>query len=127
MKFTAGMTSQPERSAWSTSASSSKPRTAVAYAMTIVYSTQPREAVLLIGNDDTARIWNNGKQVFLSNTYSPPDSRAVFMTLEPGRNTILAKVTNERVTAQLESALRNDAGGCRPRLCRGQKVERSRR
>ena len=41
----------------------------VAYAMTVVYSTHPREAVLLIGSDDTARIWINGREVFLSKSF----------------------------------------------------------
>ena len=67
-----------------------------AYAMTIVYSDQLRDVAMLIGTDDSAIIWNNGKQVFLSPRYAPADSLAVLMTLQPGRNTILAKVTNDR-------------------------------
>ena len=67
---------------------------AVAYVMTIVYSTERRKVVLLMGNDDTARVRNNAKQVYLSKLFAPPQSIAFFMTLEAGRNTILAKVTN---------------------------------
>ena len=68
----------------------------VGYAMTVVYSTQPREAVLLIGCDDTAKIRINGREVFLETSYSPPDSRAFFAKLQSGRNTIVAKVRNYR-------------------------------
>ena len=64
--------------------------------MAIVYSDQLRDLAVLIGNDDSARIWNNGKQLFLSPRFAPPDSRAAVMKLQPGRNTILAKVTNDR-------------------------------
>ncbi len=46
----------------------------IAYAMTIVYSAHPREAVLLIGTDDTAHIWLNGREVFLSKSSSAWDS-----------------------------------------------------
>ena len=63
--------------------------------MTIVYSKQPRDVVLLIGADDLARVWNNGSQVYLSKEFSHADSHAVMMTLRSGRNTILAKVTNQ--------------------------------
>ncbi len=70
----------------------------VAYAMTVVYSTHPREAVLLIGSDDSARIWINGREVFLSTTSSQPDSHAIFATLETGRNTIVAKVRDFKVS-----------------------------
>ncbi len=64
----------------------------VAYAMTVVYSARPREAVLLIGTDDTARIWLNGREVFLSKSSSAPDSNAILVTLHSGRNTFVAKV-----------------------------------
>jgi serine/threonine protein kinase/tetratricopeptide (TPR) repeat protein len=64
----------------------------VAYAMTVVYSTRPREAAFLIGADDTARIWLNGREVFSSNRYSPRDGNAILVTLLHGRNTIVARV-----------------------------------
>ena len=64
----------------------------VAYAMTVVYSTRSRDAVLLIGTDDTARIWLNGREAFLSKSSSAPDSNAVLITLQSGRNTLVAKV-----------------------------------
>ena len=62
------------------------------YAMTVVYSTRPREVIMLIGSDDDSRIWLNGRAIFLSKSYSPPDSHAIFATLQAGRNTIVAKV-----------------------------------
>ncbi len=68
----------------------------VGYAMTVVYSTQPREAVLLIGCDDTAKLRINGREVFLQTTFSPPDSHALFVKLQSGRNTIVAKVRDYR-------------------------------
>ncbi len=64
----------------------------VGYAMTVVYSARPREAVLLIGTDDTARIWLNGREVFLSKSSSDPDSSAILATLQSGRNTFVVKV-----------------------------------
>ena len=71
-----------------------KAEDALAYAMTVVYSARPHEAVLLIGADDTARIWLNGREVFLSNSFSPPSGSAILVTLQSGRNIIVAKVGN---------------------------------
>ncbi len=70
----------------------------VGYAMTDVYAAGPREAVLLLGNDDTARIWINGREVFYSATTAAADSNAFFGSLQPGRNTIVAKVQDFQVT-----------------------------
>ncbi len=64
----------------------------VAYAMTVVYSTRPSDAVLLIGTDDAGRIWLNGREVFFSPTFSPADAHAIFANLQTGRNTIVARV-----------------------------------
>ena len=64
----------------------------VCYAMTVVYSARAREAVLLSGTDDTARIWLNGREVFVSTSSSLPDSNAILVTLQAGRNTFVARV-----------------------------------
>jgi serine/threonine protein kinase/WD40 repeat protein len=66
----------------------------IGYAMTVVYAAGPREAVLLLGNDDAARIRVNGRVVFFSAAYSNPDSQAFFASLQAGRNTIVVKVRN---------------------------------
>ena len=65
----------------------------IGYAMTVVYSARPRgDTVILVGNDDTARIRINGREVLLSTSFAPADSQATFATLQAGRNTIVAKV-----------------------------------
>ena len=64
----------------------------VGYAMTVVYSTRPRELIMLIGSDDTAWIRLNGREIFLSKSSPVPDSHAIFATLQAGRNTIVVKV-----------------------------------
>jgi tetratricopeptide (TPR) repeat protein len=63
----------------------------IGYAMTVVYSAQSRESVLLIGTDDDGVVWLNGKEV-LSTSFSVNDSHALLVTLQPGRNTIVARI-----------------------------------
>ena len=72
-----------------------KANNVVAYAMTVVYSTERREVVLLAGSDDAARVWINGKQAYDLWSYTVPESRAVLFTLEPGRNAIVTRVSND--------------------------------
>ncbi len=67
----------------------------VAYAMTVVYSTERREVVVLAGSDDAARVWINGKQAYDLWSFTAPESRAGLFTLEAGRNAIVAKVSND--------------------------------
>jgi len=64
------------------------------YALAIVYSTTRRDVVLLVGTDDSARIWQKGKLVLDSPGYTPPGQYVIAATLEPGRNAFLAKVVN---------------------------------
>ncbi len=65
-----------------------------AYAMTIVYSTTKRDVVLLIGTDDDARIWQNGRLLLDSPEYAPPRRYAIAATIEAGRNSFVAEVHN---------------------------------
>ncbi|MGO9468956.1 MAG: protein kinase domain-containing protein [Isosphaeraceae bacterium] len=64
------------------------------YAMTTLYSATERKAVLLVGTDDMGRVWFNGRQVLDSPRYTPPGANPIEVTLQPGRNTILARVVN---------------------------------
>src|SRR5262249_47272582 len=52
------------------------------------------DVVLLIGTDELARFWLNGQLILDAPRYTPPDSYALGVTLQPGRNTLLAKVVN---------------------------------
>jgi tetratricopeptide (TPR) repeat protein len=67
-----------------------------AYALQRVYSSQRRQVAVLLGSDDAVRLWHNGKLVHENPTYRPalPDEDAAPITLEPGWNTLLAKVPN---------------------------------
>jgi len=66
-----------------------------AFAMTFVYSSSPRDVVLLIGIDDHAQVSLNGREVLRVDGYTDPDGRAVAVTLQSGRNVILAKIAND--------------------------------
>ncbi len=65
-----------------------------AYALANVYAQSSRSVVLLVGTDDTARIWFNGQSVLQTSRYTGADAHHVAVTLKPGRNTILLKVDN---------------------------------
>jgi serine/threonine protein kinase/tetratricopeptide (TPR) repeat protein len=64
------------------------------YAMTLVYSTEERRVVLLMGTDDLGRVWFNGRQVLDSKGYTAPGSNPVEVTLKQGRNSLVARVVN---------------------------------
>jgi serine/threonine protein kinase/WD40 repeat protein/tetratricopeptide (TPR) repeat protein len=65
-----------------------------AYALTFIYSSSPRDVVLLVGIDDYSLVLLNGREILRVEGYTEPDSRAVPVTLQSGRNTILAKIVN---------------------------------
>ncbi len=67
---------------------------AAAYALAIVYANARKDVVLLMGADDFARFWLNGRLVLDAPEFSVSDWHAVAVTLEQGRNTLLAKVAN---------------------------------
>jgi len=74
-----------------------------AYALSIVYATARKDVVLLIATDDAARVWLNGRLVLESPGYTPlADGHAVAVTLQPGRNTLLAKVANQAMYHTLQ-------------------------
>jgi formylglycine-generating enzyme required for sulfatase activity/tetratricopeptide (TPR) repeat protein len=66
------------------------------YALTRVYSPEKRHAAILLGSDDGMRLWLNGRLIY---EYADvrgtiPDEDALVVTLQPGWNTLLAKVVN---------------------------------
>jgi WD40 repeat protein/serine/threonine protein kinase/tetratricopeptide (TPR) repeat protein len=67
-----------------------------AYALTRLYASRKKETVLLLGSDDHMRLWLNGRLVsqFLTPRAAGPYQNAIFATLEPGWNTLLARVSN---------------------------------
>jgi serine/threonine protein kinase/tetratricopeptide (TPR) repeat protein len=65
-----------------------------AYAMTIVYSITQRDVALVIGSDDAARIWHDGRLLFDSPVFSAPGAHVIIDTITPGRNSFVAKVAN---------------------------------
>ena len=69
---------------------------ASAYATTHLYAPRERPALLLVGSDDTVRVWLNGELVHEHAQPRPgaPEQDQVPVTLRPGRNTLLAKVAN---------------------------------
>jgi WD40 repeat protein/serine/threonine protein kinase len=67
-----------------------------AYALTRVYCAAPCAAKVLLGSDDSVRLWLNGRLVHENLTHRPalPDQDVVPITLMAGWNTLLAKVVN---------------------------------
>ena len=65
-----------------------------AYALTIVYSTTKQDIALLIGTDDAARIWQNGRLLLDSPQFAAAGHYVISATIEPGRNLFVAKVLN---------------------------------
>jgi putative heme-binding domain-containing protein len=72
---------------------------ASAYALTYVYSPKEQKAEMLLGCDDTARVWVGGQLVHESKTPHParPDQYRVAVTLKPGWTPVLAKVVNAKL------------------------------
>jgi len=67
---------------------------AVAYALTYVISPDERKVDLLIGSDDSVKVWLNGEQVWRNQVQRAalPDQDKVSVTLKPGVNTLLLKI-----------------------------------
>jgi hypothetical protein len=67
-----------------------------AYALAYVYSPQAQKVQMLLGADDTVRVWLNGKMVHEHATPRParPDDDRVEVALTKGWNTVLVKVVN---------------------------------
>jgi hypothetical protein len=67
-----------------------------AYAAVRIYSAERQQVAILCGSDDYVRLWLNGKQIHehLVARRAVPDEDAALATLEPGWNTLLARVAN---------------------------------
>jgi HEAT repeat protein len=65
-----------------------------AYLSTYVHSPQQQQVILLLGSDDGAKIWLNGKEVFAKNTARTfqIDQDRVPVTLKQGWNKIMLKI-----------------------------------
>jgi WD40 repeat protein/serine/threonine protein kinase len=69
-----------------------------AYALLRIYSPHPRKVACLMGQDDTARVWINGWQVYenLVEGSASPDFEAYPVHLSEGWNTAVVRVFNDR-------------------------------
>ena len=67
-----------------------------AYALTYLYTQEERELTLSLAADDLARVWLNGKLVFEHLRQPALKATKVNLVLQPGRNTMLIKVANDR-------------------------------
>jgi quinoprotein glucose dehydrogenase len=67
-----------------------------AYALTFVYSAQPQKVQMLLGADDTVRVWLNGIMVHeqAKPRRAKPDEDRVEVAFKAGWNTVLVKVGN---------------------------------
>jgi putative membrane-bound dehydrogenase-like protein len=70
-----------------------------AYVLTYVYSPKAQKVKMLVGSDDTVRLWLNGKMVheYTTPRSAVPDSDEVAVQLKQGWNTVLAKVVNHQL------------------------------
>ena len=69
------------------------------YALATVTSPDAREVQFRVGNDDQAKIWLNGNQVYanLNVGWAIVDNNIFPVKLKAGKNNILIKVCNERL------------------------------
>ncbi len=68
-----------------------------AYAAQRIYSPQQQQVAIMLGSDDQARLWLNGKKLheYLNARRAVPDSDAVLANLSAGWNTLLVRVVNQ--------------------------------
>src|SRR5262245_28678900 len=64
------------------------------YALNYIYSPDERSMILRVGGADAVRLWLNGRLVYESTTANTSSLPQVSVTLRPGRNSLLAKVSN---------------------------------
>jgi len=71
----------------------------VAYARTWIFSEQEQPARLELGSDDGVKVWLNHKLVHANNTARPlqPGSDQLNVTLKPGWNPLLLKITQNNL------------------------------
>jgi WD40 repeat protein/tetratricopeptide (TPR) repeat protein/tRNA A-37 threonylcarbamoyl transferase component Bud32 len=81
-----------------------------AYALMHVYSPEQQPVAILLGFNDGIRLWLNGQLVHENpaSRLAAPDQDAVAVTLEPGWNTVLAKVVNSTGKHALYLRLSNE-------------------
>ena len=74
-----------------------KRRDVSGYARTRIYSPVDQLVGLLLGSDDSHRVWCNGELVQTKEHFDrlKPDSEAVYLKLKKGWNSVLIKVYNE--------------------------------
>lgn len=67
---------------------------AAAYVATTLVSPDRREVTLRFGSDDALKVWLNGKEIVshLISRAAAPDQESARVTLEPGKNVLLAKI-----------------------------------
>jgi HEAT repeat protein len=84
----------------------------VAYARTWVHSDQEHGAVLELGSDDGVKVWLNDKQVYALNVARAlqPGSDKVNVTLHPGWNPLLFKITQNNQGWEFCARFRNADG-----------------
>ncbi len=72
----------------------------VSYAMSIITSPKERKALFRFCSDDQSKIWLNGKEIFTDANAQTAilDKNTIPVTLKAGKNTILVKVCNERMS-----------------------------
>ena len=72
----------------------------VSYALTTVTSPNEREALFRFCSDDQSKIWLNGTEIFTDPNAQTAllDKNTIPVTLKAGKNTILVKVCNERMS-----------------------------
>ncbi len=86
----------------------------VAYAAAVIDCQQPTFAILKIGSNDRIKVWLNGTQVhyYPSVRSSGPDADNVAVSLQQGKNVLLAKVDQEGagwfMYARLEALIKID-------------------
>ena len=68
-----------------------------AYALTYLYTLEERELTVSLSADDFVRVWLNGKLVFEHVRGPACQRRRSPLELQPGRNTLLMKVANDRI------------------------------
>ncbi|MFH1161512.1 MAG: glycoside hydrolase family 172 protein [bacterium] len=68
----------------------------VTYAVTFIYSTKEKDALVMIGSDDGAKLFINDKEVyrFLGVRIAEPDQVIIPVHLNSGWNTLLLKIEN---------------------------------
>jgi putative heme-binding domain-containing protein len=66
------------------------------YSLTHVYSANEQKATMLLGSDDSVRVWLNGELIHDNPALrsAVPDEDRVAVTLKPGWNKVLVKVVN---------------------------------